>query len=92
MLVKCIFNFSITNGSPDITFSLILINGATQNNVQSFTQSFSRNGHHSYPINFNYIMPNSLAFKITAQASAGDITTDTTDYYSVILDEVRPTE
>jgi hypothetical protein len=92
MLVKCIFNFRITNASPDIIFRLVMIDGATENTVQSFTQSFSRSGHHSFPINFNYIMPYSLAFKITARVSAGDIETDVTDYYSVIVDEVQATE
>jgi len=92
MLVKCIFNFRITNANPDITFRLVLIDGATEDTVQYFTQSFSRSGHHSFPINFNYIMPYSFAFKITAQVSAGTIATDITDYYSVIVDEVQATE
>jgi hypothetical protein len=92
MLVKCIFNFTISNGSPDIIFRLVMIDGATENPVQSFTQTLSRSGHHSFPINFNYIMPYSFAFKITALVSAGTIATDITDYYSVIVDEVQATE
>jgi len=94
MLFKCIFNFNITNANPDIIFKLVLIDGVTENEVQDFTQTFSKSGHHSFPINFNWIMNGnySLSFKITAQVSAGDIETEVTDYYSVILDEVQATE
>jgi hypothetical protein len=92
MLVKCIFNFTISNANPDITFRLVLIDGVTEDSVQDFTQTFSRSGHHSFPINFNYIMPYTFAFKITALVSAGTIATDIKDYYSVIVDEVQPTE
>jgi hypothetical protein len=31
-----------------------------------------------------------LSFKITAQVSAGTISTDVSDYVSVILDEIQP--
>jgi len=94
MLFKCLFNFTITNGSPNIIFRLIIIDGATETSVQNFTQTFSRNGHHSYPINFNWVMDSNfnLSFKITALVSDGTIATDTTDYYSVILDEVQASE
>jgi hypothetical protein len=54
--------------------------------LQEFTQSFSRNGHHSFPINFEWVVdPNLyvLSFKIQATVSAGTISTDISDYVSV---------
>jgi len=92
MLFKCLFNFSISNASPNITFRLIQIEAGTETVLQTFIQSFSRNGHHSYPINFDWVMTGdyTLSFKIIAEISAGTISTDTTDYYSVIVDELQP--
>ena len=86
MLFKCIFNFSITNASPNITFELIQIDGLNENLLQAFVQSFSRNGHHSYPINFEWVVDPDLyvlSFKIRATVSAGTISTDVNDYVSV---------
>jgi hypothetical protein len=88
MLFKCIFNFSLnfTNPSPNITFELIQIDGLNENLLQAFVQSFSRDGHHSYPINFNWVVdPNLylLSFKIRATTSAGTISTAIGDYVSV---------
>jgi len=92
MLFKCLFNFSISNSSPNITFILYKIDGETEIPLQTFVQSFSRNGHHTYPINFDWVMTDdySLSFKITAEVSAGTISTDATDYYSVIVDQLQP--
>jgi len=93
MLFKCLFNFSISNGSPDVEFKLIKIDGVIETVLQSFIQSFSRSGHHAYPVNFDYIMSGdfSLSFKITAQPTAGNITTDIKDYFSIITDQLQPT-
>jgi hypothetical protein len=33
----------------------------------------------------------SLSFKITAQPTAGNITTDIKDYFSIITDQLQPT-
>lgn len=92
MLFKCIFNFSVTTANPNLTVSLIRIEGATETNLQSFVQSLSRNGHHNFPINFDSVMDDnySLSFKITASVSAGNISTDANDYYSVIVDQIQP--
>jgi hypothetical protein len=92
MLFKCLFNFSISNASPDIEFKLIKIDGVIETVLQSFIQSFSRSGHHSYPINLDYTMSGdySLSFKITAQTTAGNITTDIKDYFSIIIDQLQP--
>ena len=93
MLFKCLFNFSISNANPDVEFKLIRIDGVIETVLQSFIQSFSRNGHHAYPINFDFIMNSdySLSFKITAQPTAGTIATDIKDYCSLIVDQLQPT-
>ena len=94
MLFKCIFNFSITNASPNITFDLIQIDGVNENLLQSFVQSFSRNGHHSYPINFNWVVDPDLyvlSFKIRATVSSGTISTDISDYVSVEVLQLQNT-
>jgi hypothetical protein len=93
MLFKCIFNFSISNSSPNITFELIQIDGLNENLLQAFVQSFSRNGHHSFAINFNWVMDAnySLSFKIRATASAGTISTDVNDYISVEVLQLQNT-
>jgi len=91
MLFKCIFNFSIS-GNSNITFALIRIQGETETTLQDFTQSFNRNGHHSFPINFDWIMDEGydLRFKITAtMGNSQTISVDTNDYYSVIVDELQ---
>lgn len=92
MLFKCIFNFSVSNANPNITLSLIRIDGETETNLQSFVQSLSRNGHHSFPVNFDWVMVDdySLSFKIVASVNAGTIATDLTDYFSVIVDQIQP--
>jgi hypothetical protein len=91
MLFKCIFNFSISSNNTNITFALIRIQGETETTLQDFTQSLSRNGHHSFPVNFDWQMTEEydLSFKITATMSAGTISVDTNDYYSVIVDELQ---
>jgi hypothetical protein len=90
---KCIFNFSISNPSPNITFELIQIDGLNENLLQAFVQSFSGNGHHSYPINFNWVMDAnySLSFKIRATTSAGTISTSVNDYVSVEVLQLQNT-
>jgi len=91
MLFKCIFNFSIS-GNSNITFALIRIQGETETILQDFTQSFNRNGHHSFPINFDWIMDEGydLRFKITAtMGNSQTISVDTGDYYSIIVDELQ---
>ena len=91
MLFKCIFNFSVSNANPNISLSLIRIDGETETTLQSFIQTLSRNGHHSFPVNFDFVMDDdySLSFKIVASINAGDIATDLTDYYSIIVDEIQ---
>jgi hypothetical protein len=91
MLFKCIFNFSIS-GNANIRFSLIRILEETESILQEFTQSFSRNGHHSFPINFDWQMTEGydLSFKITAtMLNSNTISVDTNDYYSIIVDELQ---
>lgn len=91
MLFKCIFNFRITNASPDITFELYRIQGETETLLQVFIQSLSRTGHHSYPINFSWVMDEeySLSFVIRATTSADTISTDIKDYVSVCVDQLQ---
>jgi hypothetical protein len=92
MLFNCIFNFSNTTSNPVLTFSLVRITGGPDETLQSFTQSLSRNGHHSTPINFDWIMTGdfTLSFKITVTSNNGaTISTDTNDYYSVKVDELQ---
>jgi hypothetical protein len=91
MLFKCIFNFSIS-GSANIRFSLIRILEETETTLQEFTQSLSRNGHHCFPINFDWQMTAEydLSFKITAtMLNSNTISVDTNDYYSIIVDELQ---
>jgi len=91
MLFKCIFNFSIS-GNANIRFSLIRILEETETTLQEFTQSFSRNGHHSFPVNFDWQMTAEydLSFKITAtMLNSQTISVDTNDYYSIIVDELQ---
>ena len=94
MLFKCIFNFSISNSNPNLTLSLVRIQEATETTLQSFVQSLSRSGHHSFPVNFDFVMDGdySLSFKIVASVSAGNISTDAVDYFSVIVDEIQPVQ
>lgn len=91
MLFKCLFNFSVTNANPLLTLSLVRIQGVVETTLQTFTQSLSRNGHHSQPINFDWTMDGdySLSFKVVASVSVGNISTDVNDYYSVTVDELR---
>ena len=91
MLFKCLFNFRITNASPNVTFELYRIQGVTETLLQSFEQSFSRTGHHSYPINFDWVMDSeySLSFVIRATTSADTIQTDANDYVSITVDQLQ---
>jgi hypothetical protein len=93
ILFKCIFNFTISATNSDIVFTLYYTE-TTDVDIQHFTQSLSRNGHHSMPITFNYTIPENptiynFPFKITAQTTNGTIATDVKDYYSVIVDELQ---
>ena len=91
ILFKCIFNFSISSNTTNITFALIRIQGETETTLQQFTQSLTKNGHHSFPVNFDWQMTEEydLSFKINATMSTGTISVDTNDYYSVIVDELQ---
>lgn len=93
MLFKCIFNFTISSNNVDMTFRLIRITNAGDQVLQSFVQSLTGTNHHSFPINFDWVMTDdySLSFKITATCSnTYNVSTDALDYYSVIVDEIQP--
>ena len=89
--MQCIFNFSISNGTPTLTFTLV--DDDTSTILQTRTQTMSRNGHHNFAINFDFVMPSiyTLSFSINVSASAGTVSTDANDFYSIVMNELQNT-
>lgn len=89
-LLQCIFNFSLSNASPTLTFTLV--DDDTSTILQTITQSTSRNGHHNFAINFDFTMPSvyTLSFSINVSASAGNVSTDANDCYSITMNQLQP--
>jgi hypothetical protein len=90
VLLQCIFNFSLSNASPALTFTLV--DDDTSTILQTLTQTTSRNGHHNFAINFDFVMPSiyTLSFSVNVSASAGTVSTDVNDFYSVTMNQLQP--
>jgi hypothetical protein len=88
-LLQCIFNFTISNNNPTLTFTLV--NDDTSTVLQTITQSMTRNGHHNIAINFDFIMPSvyTLSFSVNVTTSNGTVSTDVNDFYSIIFNQLQ---
>ena len=91
-LVQFIANFSTTQ---NCTVLFELINNSVPSVLSTATQTVRNNGvnkHFHIPVNFSFAMPNAstLNFTIRATASVGDISVDTDDFYSIIVNQIRP--
>ena len=87
-IVDCVFNFNVTAGSSDLTITYYNDIEATS---QSYIQSISRNGHHIFPVKFliNGDSQYLYSFRIVAEVSAGNISTDVKDFYSVEFRQIK---
>ena len=79
----------ISDGSSNI-LTLTLNDGF---NTSSYTQSIQRVGHH--PISVEFLLPINSSyeyeFTISAAVSSGTISTDSNDYYSIKVQQVKGT-
>ena len=87
-IVDCVFNFTVSAGSSDLTITYYNDKEATS---QSYIQSISRNGHHIFPVKFqiNGDSQYLYSFRIVAEVSAGNISTDVKDFYSVEFRQIK---
>jgi len=87
-IVDCVFNFSVSASNSDLTIIYYNDKEATS---QSYTQSLSRNGHHIFPVKFqiNGDSQYLYSFRIVAEVSAGNISTDVKDFYSVEFRQIK---
>ena len=92
-IVEFIANFSTTQDGI-ITFKFI-DSRTPLSPLATVIQMCRANGtpkHFHIPINFNFPLPvdsNTLTFSITASIEAGDIDTDTNDFYSITFNEIK---
>ena len=88
-LMQCIFNFSLSSNNPTLTFTLV--DDDTSAVLQTRTQSMTSNGHHNFPINFDFITPSvyTLSFSINVSASEGNVSTDANDFYSITMNQLQ---
>lgn len=92
-IVEFIANFSTTQNGI-ITFKFVdsrtpLLPLAT---VRQMCRVNGTDKHFHIPINFNFVLPvdsYTLTFEITASIEAGDIDTDTNDFYSITFNEIK---
>lgn len=87
-IVDCIFNFSISANSADLTIKYTNINNSQ---IYSYTQSLTNNGHHIFPVKF--LIPadssSSYNFSITATISSGTISSDVKDFYCAEFRQIK---
>ena len=87
-IVDCVFNFSVTASSSDLTITYYNDKEATS---QFYTQSLTRSGHHIFPVKFqiNGDTQSLYSFHIIAAVSTGNISTNTNDFYSVEFRQIK---
>jgi hypothetical protein len=87
-IVDCVFNFSVSAGSTDLT---ITYTNNLESTSQSYTQSLSRNGHHIFPVKFQINGDNQSSYNcsITAAVSSGNISTDVKDFYCLEFRQIK---
>jgi hypothetical protein len=87
-IVDCVFNFSVSSNSTDLT---ITYTNNLESTSQSYTQSLSRNGHHIFPVKFQINGDNQSSYNcsITATVTSGNISTDVKDFYCLEFRQIK---
>ena len=91
-IIQFIANFLLSANNTVLTFTLYNDDIPPPNDIQTITQTVSGNNHHNMAINFDFVMPAvyTLSFSITVSASSGNVSTDASDFFSIIMNEIKP--